>query len=245
MPSHDGYKEKGYFRSNLYLDQRKFCLLSEYGAMLAGKLGFLSHITQKDYLCALTIDVLLDPIQSFNFFLQQKKNSIRHNLSLNKCFTKVLRTKGEPGKGGFWTLDPEFERERTPPLQTTPKKYQRSLDKKMDTNNFVRLQKPDEVSESNCVNRKLGLDMADHTEASQMNQTRKVSDNSTPFTQNFVKQLHFGSSSDSKPSETAGSRNDSAKVEISKPCERQLGSNSEKDIVKIQVRFDSTLDKMV
>ena len=49
MPSHDGYKEKGYFRSNLYLDQRKFCLLSEYGAMLAGKLGFLSHITQKDY----------------------------------------------------------------------------------------------------------------------------------------------------------------------------------------------------
>ena len=61
----------------------------------------------------LTLKEIYHWISSNYPYFEMKKvgwqNSIRHNLSLNRCFFKVPRQEGTRGKGSFWKINYEFQ----------------------------------------------------------------------------------------------------------------------------------------
>nr|WNS50087.1 forkhead box protein L2-like protein [Halisarca dujardinii] len=76
--------------------------------------ALISMAIENDQRKRLTLNGIYDFItDKFPYYAQREnqgwKNSIRHNLSLHECFTKLPEKGGKNGKSHFWTLDPSNE----------------------------------------------------------------------------------------------------------------------------------------
>ncbi|OMH83413.1 Forkhead box protein L1 [Zancudomyces culisetae] len=125
MLSLRGYGFNRYYptQGGYYKDQLGFTNRARYSQQ-ASDSGFLN---KPDYSYASLIAQALDDsadkrktlndiyewiLKKYPYFKDHQgwQNSIRHNLSLNKGFTKVKRGDSIPGKGSFWTFTPGYEK---------------------------------------------------------------------------------------------------------------------------------------